>query len=85
VNAAVWSGKSTVFERRLFFVLLVGHEKSKQFILWRASAFRGMDITQQMKSHLLMMTGTLCSLASGVAGIMIVAITNTLSGMRKGK
>jgi len=43
-----------------------------------------MDITQQMKSHLLMMTGTLCSLASGVAGIMIVAITNTLSGMRKG-
>ena len=85
MTAVAWSGMSTVLERRLFSVLLAERKKCRQSILLKASVFRGMDFTRLMMSRLLMMRGNLCSLVSELAGIMIAAITNTLSGMRKGK
>ena len=85
MSVAVTGGQYRRGAGRLFSVLLVGHEKCRQFLSrMTASVTRGLDISQPMKSHQLTMTGNRFSLVSGVAGIMIASTWRMLSDMRRG-
>ena len=85
MSVAVTGGLYRHGAGRLFSVLLVGHEKCKQFpSRMTVSVTRGLDISQPMKSHQLTMTGNRSSLVSGVAGIMIASTWRMVSDMRRG-
>jgi hypothetical protein len=86
VSVAVTSGLYRRGAGRLFCALLAGHEKCKLLLSrMTGSVTRGLEGSQLMRSHPLMMTGFRCFRVSGVAGIMIVSMWRMLSDMRRGK
>jgi hypothetical protein len=87
VSVVAWSGRSLRYGGRLFFVSRVVLERFKRFIHRLVSATPGVDISPQMKSRRLMMTGTRFSQVFERVRNSIAVTRNISSGSnyRKGK
>jgi len=79
------SGVCRVGGGNSFSALRVGRREFRRSLPMRGSVSRGTVGSLRMKSHRWMTMGTLCSLVSGVAAIMIVSMWRMLSDMRKGE
>ena len=85
MSFAVSSGRFLHGGGRLFFAPRVVPEKSKQFLLVKASVTRGRVTTVPTKSPQWMMTGNQCFQVYGHVRKMTAVIRSMSSVMRKGK
>jgi len=87
VSVVGWSGRLRAFGGRLFCVSRAVLERCKQFIHRLVSATHGADISLQMKSRRLMMTGTRFFQVFERVRNLIAVTRNISSGSnyRKGK
>ena len=87
MSVVAWSGRSRQSGGRLSCVSRVVLERFKRFIHRLVSATPGVDISLQMKSRRLMMTGTRFSQVFERVRNLIAVIRNISSGSnyRKGK
>ena len=85
MNVVGWSGRLRASGEKLFSASRVGLGKSRLFTHLKVNASRGLAILRLMRLRLWMMKGSWFCRVSGLADIMIAAIRNMLSVMRKGK